>query len=266
MAGMPRHDRHFADLRAPEVAARIGPDSVLIQPLGAIEQHGPHLPFSTDLVIADEVANAVVHERGAELDLWMLPPLAYTKSNEHAWSAGTVWLSASTLLAVLDDIGRSLATLPARRLVFLNGHGGNSSLLNVACRELRLRYGLMTFLAHPFVPPDQGGKADTDPADERGMGVHGGIDETSLILHLRPELVDMDAAFRNVPEPLADNRYVKFGGQVSFGWLSHDFGPSGHIGDPTGATTERGKALFEAAVGAVGAALVEVRAFSLPEH
>jgi creatinine amidohydrolase len=167
---------------------------------------------------------------------------------------------------VLDDIGRSLATLPARRLVFLNGHGGNSSLLNVACRELRLRYGLMTFLAHPFVPPDQGGKADTDPADERGMGVHGGIDETSLILHLRPELVDMDAAFRNVPEPLADNRYVKFGGQVSFGWLSHDFGPSGHIGDPTGATAERGKALFEAAVAAVGAALVEVRAFSLPEH
>ena len=69
-----------------------------------------------------------------------------------------------------------------------------------------------------------------------------------------------------MPEALADNRYVKFGGQVSFGWLSHDFGPSGHIGDPTGATAERGKALFEAAVAAVGAALVEVRAFSLPAH
>ena len=136
MAVMPRHDRHFADLRAPEVAARIGPDSVLIQPLGAIEQHGPHLPFSTDLVIADEVANAVVHERGDDLDLWILPPLAYTKSNEHAWSAGTVWLSASTLLAVLDDIGRSLATLPARRVVFLNGHGGNSSLTR-SCRPTK---------------------------------------------------------------------------------------------------------------------------------
>ena len=118
--------------------------------------------------------------------------------------------------------------------MFLNGHGGNSSLLNVACRELRLKYGLMTFLAHPFVPPDQGGKSETDPADERGMGVHGGIDETSMMLHLRPELVDMDAGFRNVPEDLAENRYVRFGGQVSFGWLSNDFGPSGHIGDPTG--------------------------------
>jgi len=82
--------RHLADLRAPQVAERIGPASILIQPLGAIEQHGPHLPFSTDLVIADEVAEAVVQERGDELDLWLLPPLAYTKSNEHACSAGTV--------------------------------------------------------------------------------------------------------------------------------------------------------------------------------
>ena len=265
MASRTRHaTRHLADLRAPQVAELIGPDSVLVQPLGAIEQHGPHLPFSTDYVIAGEVAEAVVQERGDELDLWLLPALAYTKSNEHAWSAGTVWLSATTLLAVLDDIGRSLATLPAKRLVFLNGHGGNSSLLNVACRELRLKYGLMTFLAHPFVPPDQGGKSETDPADERGMGVHGGIGETSMMLHLRPELVDMDAGFRNVPEDLAENRYVRFGGQVSFGWLSNDFGPSGHIGDPTGATAERGKAMFEAAVAAVGASLVEVRAFTLP--
>ena len=110
---------------------------------------GPHLPFDTDLVVAREVAEATVAEVGDALDCWLLPPLAYTKSNEHAWSAGTVWLSATTLLAVLDDIGRSVATLPARKLVFFNGHGGNSALLGVANRELRLQYGLMTFLAHP---------------------------------------------------------------------------------------------------------------------
>jgi creatinine amidohydrolase len=260
-----RHvSRHLADLRAPQVAELIGPESVIVQPLGAIEQHGPHLPFSTDFVVASEVAEAIAQERGDELDLWLLPPLAYTKSNEHAWSAGTVWLSATTLLSVLDDIGRSLATLPAKRLVFLNGHGGNSSLLNVACRELRLKYGLMTFLAHPFVPPDQGGKKDSDPSDERGMGVHGGIGETSMMLHLRPDLVDLEAGFRNVPEDIAENRYVRFGGPVSFGWLSNDFGPSGHIGDPTGSTAELGKAMFEAAVSQVGDALAEVRAFTLP--
>jgi len=253
--------RRLAELRSPQVSERLSARSIVLQPLGAIEQHGPHLPFDTDLVIASEVAEAAIAEYGDTYDAWLLPPLAYTKSNEHAWSAGTVWLSASTLLAVLDDIGRSVAMLPARKLVFVNGHGGNSALLNVANRELRLKYGLMTFLAHPGFPVDQGGTA---PESELGMGVHAGIDETSLMLHLRSERVDMTRAARNVPEWLAPNRHVRFGGRVSFGWLSNDFGPDGYIGDPTGATAERGKELFEGAVRGLGEALAEVAAFHLP--
>jgi creatinine amidohydrolase len=96
------------------------------------------------------------------------------------------------------------------------------------------------------------------------MGVHAGIDETSLMLHLRSERVDMTRAARNVPEWLAPNRHVRFGGRVSFGWLSNDFGPDGYIGDPTGATAERGKELFEGAVRGLGEALAEVAAFHLP--
>jgi creatinine amidohydrolase len=243
------------------LAQRIGPASILVQPLGAIEQHGPHLPFNTDLLIADRVAAAAVDRVGADLDVWLLPSLAYTKSNEHAWSAGTIWLSATTLLAVLDDIGRCVATTPARRLVFFNGHGGNSALVGVANREIRLAHGLMTFLAHPGVPPDQGG---VSAADEFGMGIHGGTDETSLMLHLAPDLVDMGAASRNVPESLVANEYVRFGGPVGFGWLSNDFGHDGHIGDPTTATAERGEVLFDAAVDAFCGALAEVASFELP--
>jgi creatinine amidohydrolase len=254
-------NRRLAELRAPQVAERLSKSSIVLQPLGAIEQHGPHLPFDTDLVIAAAVADAAVAEFGDAVDAWLLPPLVYTKSNEHAWSAGTVWLSASTLLAVLDDIGRSVAMLPARKLVFVNGHGGNSALLNVANRELRLKYGLMTFLAHPGFPVDQGGTA---PESELGMGVHAGTDETSLMLHLRPESVDMSAASRNVPAWLAGNQHVRFGGRVSFGWLSNDFGADGHIGDPTAATADRGKDLFEGAVRGLGEALAEVAAFQLP--
>jgi creatinine amidohydrolase len=254
--------RRLAELRAPQVAERLSPRSIIVQPLGAIEQHGPHLPFDTDLVIAGDVADAAVAEVGDALDCWLLPPLAYTKSNEHAWSAGTVWLSATTLLAVLDDIGRSVATLPARKLVFFNGHGGNSALLGVANRELRLQYGLMTFLAHPGMPVDQGGAGSAN-ADELGMGIHGGTDETSMMLHLRPERVDMTVATRNVPEWMAGNRHVRFGGRVGFGWLSNDFGADGHIGDPTAATAERGKELFEGSVRAFGEALAEVAAFEL---
>jgi creatinine amidohydrolase len=184
--------------------------------------------------------------------------LQFTKSNEHAWSAGTVWLSATTLLAVLDDIGRCVATTPAKRLVFFNGHGGNSALLGVVNREVRLKHGLMTFLTHPGMPVDQGG---TSPASELGMGVHGGTDETSMMLHLAPELCDMSTAVRRVPEKLAGNTYVRFGGRVSFGWLSNDFHPDGIIGDPTAASAERGAELFAGSVSSFCAALREISTF-----
>ena len=250
--------RRFVDLRGPEVIEKISPRSIFIQPLGAIEQHGPHLPLSTDSVVATAVAEAAVDQYGDEVDAWLLPTLEYTKSNEHAWSPGTIWLSVTTLLAVLDDIARCVATTPAKRLVFLNGHGGNSALASVANREIRLKHGLMTFLAHPGVPPDQGG---VSPASELGMGVHGGTDETSIMLHLAPELVRMELAERRVPEKIALNQYVRFGGRVSFGWLSNDFFPDGYIGDPTPATAELGATLFQGAVRGFGEALREIAAF-----
>jgi creatinine amidohydrolase len=250
--------RRLHELRFPQIAERVSTRSILMLVVGAIEQHGPHLPLNTDLVIPERAAEALVGGWGDAHDLWLLPSLAMTKSNEHAWAPGTVWLSARTLLAVVEDIGRSVATLPARKLVFLNGHGGNSSLLNVACRELRLAHGLMTFLAHPMVPPDQGGPSVDS---ERGMGVHGGFLETSLMLHLAPELVRMDLAAAAVPE--LDNRHVRFGGPISFGWLSNDFG-DGVIGDPTGATAEIGASAFAAVVESLAEAIAEVAAFEFP--
>jgi creatinine amidohydrolase len=260
---MSRIPPRLADLRATDVGRLLSERSVLVLPLGAIEQHGPHLPLSTDAVIADRVAaaTATIVAEETDLDVWLLPALTYTKSNEHAWAPGTIWLSATTLLAVLDDIGRCVATTAARKLVFFNGHGGNSALLAVAAREVRLAHGLMTFVAHPSLPPDQGGSSG---AGELGMGIHGGHDETSLMLHLDPATVDLSAATRNVPEQLAGNAHVRFGGPVGFGWLSDDFGPDGHIGDPTAATAEQGALLFEGAVDAFRAALVEIDRFQLP--
>ena len=251
--------RYFPNLSGPQVGERLTEHSIIVQPLGAIEQHGPHLPLCTDAVVATAVAEAAVAEVGDDLDVWLLPTLQYTKSNEHAWSPGTIWLSATTLLAVLDDIGRCIATTPARRLVFLNGHGGNSSLLGVAVRELRLRHGLTTFLAHPRMPVDQGGTSS--PVGELGMGVHGGTNETSVMLHLAPQLTNLSQAQPRVPERIASNRYVRFGGSVSFGWLSNDFHPDGYIGDPTAATAELGAELFAGSVRAFCAALGEISTF-----
>jgi creatinine amidohydrolase len=250
--------RLLTELSAPAIRSSLGPDSVLVLPTGAIEQHGPHLPVSTDLITAQSLAERAVEQFGDELDLWLLPPLAYTKSNEHAWSAGTFWLSAATLTAVLHDIARSVAMTPARRLAFLNGHGGNSALLQVVARDIRLETGLRTFTLHPALPADHGGDS---PASELGMGIHGGLEETSLLLHLRPELVDMSQADRWVPEHLAAYKHVRFGGSVSFGWLSDDFGPSGVIGDAREATAERGEQRTKGMVAYLGEALAEVARF-----
>jgi creatinine amidohydrolase len=245
-------------LRAPELPTALTKDSIIVLPLGAIEQHGPHLPLNTDFVVADEVSRRAVSNVGEETQAWILPTLPFTKSNEHAWSGGTMWLSATTLMSVLDDIARSVASTSARRILFVNGHGGNSALTAMMNREIRLKWGLQTFLAHPHMPADQGGSSG---ASELGMGVHGGMDETSVMLHLRPELVDMSVAVRRVPEKLAENEHVRFGGRVAFGWLSNDFFPEGHIGDPTGANAAVGEQMFSSAVSTLGDAIREISRF-----
>jgi creatinine amidohydrolase len=250
--------RLLGDLSALQLSAELSKDSIVVLPLGAIEQHGPHLPLNTDFVVADAVSRAAVEKFGAETNAWLLPTLPFTKSNEHAWAAGTMWLSATTMMSVIDDIGRCVASTPAKKLMFINGHGGNSALMAMMNRELRLKYGLQTFLAHPHMPADQGGSS---AESELGMGVHGGVDETSVMLHLRPDLVDMSLAVRRVPEGLAKNEQVKFGGRVAFGWLSNDFFPEGHIGDPTGASAELGARMFAGAVESLGGAMKEISRF-----
>ncbi|MCE0535233.1 creatininase family protein [Kineosporia rhizophila] len=247
----------LAELSGPAVAHSLTDSSIAVIPTGAIEHHGPHLPLLTDALIASEVAEAAVQQGLSQgLDLWLLPTLTYTKSDEHAWAPGTMWLSAETLWATLVDLGRSIATTPARRVVFVNGHGGNTALLGVANRELRRRFGLDTFSM-----PASLGQAEGGP-DELGFGIHAGHAETSVVMHLRPDLVNLSLAARNVPEHLAELEYIGFNGYpVSFGWTSDDFGPSGVIGDPTGASAEAGATLFAESVRRAVGALTEISTF-----
>lgn len=254
--------RRLADAPATVVDAAITDRSILIVPIGATEQHGDHLPLGTDTFLAQSFADAVAERFGDELDLWVLPTLAVTKSDEHAWSAGTLWLSADTMLSTMREIGNSVAMLGARKLVLLNSHGGNSGLLDVACREVRRSTGLQTFLVHPVLPPDHGGGGVDE---EHGFGIHGGIHETSLMIHLHPDLVDMGVAVRNVPEWMGEYEHVRFGGTVGFGWTSDDFGAAGVIGDATLATAEEGERLFDACLQTLADGLREVARFEFPD-
>jgi mycofactocin precursor peptide peptidase len=215
--------RNLADLRAPQVAELVTDRSIFVQPLGAVEQHGPHLPFSTDYVIAARVAEAAVAQAAeAGLDVWLLPPLAYTKSNEHAWSAGTFWLSASTLTAVLHDLGRSVAATPARRLVFLNGHGGNTEALAGATTLLR----------------SEGRDIAWCPCLAADADAHAGHTETSVLLHISPEDVHTDHWERGNTAPLRDLMpQLRQGGVAAVSDV-------GVLGDPTTATAVDGARLF----------------------
>ena len=249
----------YQDLTGPEILTELTEESIVLLPIGAIEQHGPHLPLSVDYVIADEMARAVLEKCGKEIDLWVLPTLSFSKSNEHSWSPGTISLGYETLMAVLNDIARSVSTTKAKKIVILNGHGGNTTMLSTALRELRIEYSLQTFLMHPSIPPAYGGASNED---ELGMGIHGGRDETSMFMFLRPEQVNLSKAKRRIPEHLTSNSHVKFGGSVSFGWLSNDFDQDGYIGDPTGASKELGEKLFDSAVTSLTEAMREIRDFS----
>ena len=251
--------RELAELSGPRLATTLTADSIIVLPTGSIEHHGPHLPLATDLIMADLVSSKIVDAAvDAGLDVWRLPPLAYTKSDEHHWATGTMWISWDTLMRTLVDIGQSVANTPANTLVFYNGHGGNTALLMVALRELRIRFGLRTFLMNAGMPAGDG----IDGPDERGFGIHGGHGETSMLMALRPELVDLSVTERWVPDQIADFEHVKFnGGSVAFGWTSNDFGPSGVIGDPTAASAEWGSELLSRSVAQGVAELREIARF-----
>lgn len=253
--------RNWADRSGSALAQALTERSLAVVPIGAIEHHGPHLPLSTDTLIAASVATAAVERAAAAgIDAWLLPTVAYGKSDEHDWAPGTVWLEGTTLLAQLVEIGRSVAATPARTIVFVNGHGGNVPVLGWVNRELRRRFGLRSFSMPALVNVSSDG--DSGSPDELGQGIHAGFAETSVVMHLSPHLVAADLPARNVPEKIAAMTHIGFNAKpVAFGWTSDDFGPTGVIGDPTGATTEHGARIHESAVRFVTEALHEIDGF-----
>lgn len=248
---------YLGEIPGPDVEGAIAAGTLVVQPMGAVEHHGPHLPLITDALIAEATAAAVVREH-PELDIRVLPTLSYGVSTEHIWAPGTVSLTPATLLSLLDDLGASLRRAGAERLVFLNAHGGNTHVLRLAARELRAKHGLMTFIAFCDLPPDVGGGGD--PREER-LGIHGGRAETSILLHLRPDLVDMSRALRRVPSWINEYETIGFESGNEFAWLSNDLTDNGVTGDPTLADAEYGRERFEHSVATVARVFAEMLRF-----
>lgn len=221
-------------------AARSG--STVVWPFGAIEQHGPHLPLVTDALFAERVCEAVVARLDPALPLWRLPVQSLGFSPEHLGFPGTLSLPADLLIALVVRVGAQLAAAGFERLVLLNAHGGQIALLEVAARELRAQHPRLAVLPC-FLWRGPEGLAELIPEPERSEGLHAGLAETSLMLHLEPgctrPLRPSDGP-RTAPPP-----GWSLEGAAPCSWLTSEISASGVIGSAEGASAELGSQLFE---------------------
>ena len=238
-------NRYFAHLTTEQIKEIDKKEGVVILPIGAIEQHGPHLPLITDIMIASGALDLTLAQLPDNVQAWALPPMSYGKSNEHINFPGTITLSADTLSAVLRDIGASVARAGFRRFAFLNGHGGNTALLSSVARDIRVETGLMVFSINGI----QYGKPPFEISEkEWTLGLHGGETETSLILALAPELVHMDKAVTTYPDFPETGTPLFLTGSVSAAWLADDWSDTGIYGNGTLGTAEKGQQMLAASV------------------
>ena len=238
------HHLSWPDLR--HQAQRRG--STVLWPFGAIEQHGPHLPLATDALFAEAISAAVLKALPADLPIWRLPLQSLGFSVEHSGFPGTLSLPPETLIQIVVAVGGQLAEVGFQRLVLLNAHGGQISLLDVAARELRRRHpGLAVLPCFLWRGPE--GIGPLIPEPERSQGLHAGLAETSLMLHLLPDLVSGaepgHGGVRAERPPLTPPEGWSLEGDAPCSWRTRELSGDGVVGDPAGANPELGAELFE---------------------
>jgi len=251
--------RTFAYLSWKQVDALPRESTLLVLPTAAIEQHGLHLPLATDTLINNLLLGHALEKLPKEMPVYALPPVHYGKSNEHIGFPGTLSVSATTFMAVLRDLGASLANAKFKKLVLYNTHGGNTSLVDVMARDLRAEFGLRTFTLH-----GSGGISfeGLDP-QERAYGFHAGEVETSFLLAAIPEVVNRSAYTANyIADISKPEMLLPENAPATFGWLTRDIAESGVLGDPRAASAEKGARWLEQAATRLAAALEAMSRYS----
>jgi creatinine amidohydrolase len=252
--------RYWSQLTTRDFAALDVAATVAVLPLGATEQHGPHLPLGVDTVLADGIVAAALPLLPAELPVLFLPTQQIGLSPEHARFAGTLTLSAETLIRLWNEIGAGVARAGVKKLVLFNAHGGHVGAMDIVARELRAEHGLIVYSVSWFNLPlgDAGAQFG---AGEHRFGVHAGEIETSMMLALAPQQVRMGEAknFRSTSEQRAANYAILGNGKsAKLGWAMEDYNPQGAAGNAAAATGVRGQAVVDAAAEQLALLLAEV--------
>ena len=240
--------KRFDQLTWPEARnAATRPGATVIWPFGACEQHGPHLPLSTDAVFAESILDSVLLGLDPALPLWQLPCQALGFSPEHKNFSGTLSLSAPLILELVDQVGMQLAAMGMQRLVLFNAHGGQIGLLQVAARQLRARSPSLAVLPC-FLWSGVEGLADLLPEEELLHGLHAGQAETSLMLQLEPDLVGSARPVDGLVSSGSSQEPPEgwsLEGAAPCAWLTDDLSVTGVIGDARPASTDLGRRLEE---------------------
>lgn len=234
--------------------------TVAVLPVGAVEQHGPHLPLSVDTTLVEGMVASALPHVPADVPVLVLPTQQIGLSLEHESYAGTLGLSPATLLALWTEIGACVARAGIKKLLIFNAHGGNVSSMDIVARQLRMQCGLLVYHSSWFNLPLNGADAAFS-AHEHRFGVHGGEVETSLMLHLAPDTVQMQHAqnFASTSEQRAQHYPILGNGKsAKLGWAMQDYNPSGAAGNAAAADAQRGKAVADAVAQSLAALLQEI--------
>jgi creatinine amidohydrolase len=238
--------RHFAQLAASSSIDK----AVAVLPVAAIEQHGPHLPVSVDTTLVNGVVNASLAHLPAALPVLFLPTQQVGKSNEHIRFPGTLTLSAHTLISVWMELGACVARAGFKKLVLLNSHGGQVSMMDIVARDLRTAHDLIVYHTSWYNLPLGDAVMGLFPPEEHRFGIHAGDMETSMMLALAPAQVDMAQAknFHSTSQGRAATYPILGNGtSAKLGWQMQDYNPQGATGNAAAATAAKGHALLDAA-------------------
>jgi len=265
MSLTPELPRFWANLKSPDFAGLDLARCIAVLPVAAIEQHGPHLPLNVDTTLVEGVIAAALPQLPADLQVLFLPTQAVGLSPEHAAFAGTLTLKAETVMRLWTELAESVAATGVKKLVLLNSHGGQVGLLDVVARDLRARLGLLVYSVNWFNLPllDERGASVSDlfSADEHRFGIHAGEIETSMMLALKPDQVDMTKAqnFRSTSQDRAEKfSLLGDGKSAKLAWQMQDYNPHGAVGNAAAATAERGRAVLKAAGRSLAKLLAEI--------
>jgi creatinine amidohydrolase len=236
---------------------------IAVLPVAAVEQHGPHLPVGVDTYIAEAYLARVRALLPLDTPAVILPVQAVGASDEHRAFPGTLTLSPETALRAFIEIGESVARAGIKKLVIINSHGGNLTIIDLAARQLRVRHNMLAVHASwgRFGYPD-----GLFSLSERTHGIHGGDIETSIMLAIYPDLVRRERVADFRPSTYAmerDYRWLRADFPAGFGWMTQDLHASGAVGDAALATVEKGEAALDHGAKAFVELLKDVERFEL---